>query len=105
MDNLIKVHRIIIPWSEFRIVDGGTIVGRYLVETKRSIPFSEFGIDGKYIVSLTVCGGYGYSEYVQISPNNMSFMCGQILSSAFHKESEGNMSILILSINNSNNNG
>ena len=80
------------------MVDGGTVVSRYLVETKRSIPFSEYNIDGANIVSLTVCGGYGYSEYIQIAPSKMSFMCGQILANDFLKEPEGNMSVLILSV-------
>ena len=99
LDNLFEVKFIKVPWDKFRIVDGGTVIARNFVESTNGIYFAEHGIDPTKIVSINACAGYGYSEYAVITPNKLAFMCGQILASSYCKSPEGDMSVMVLTLN------
>ena len=91
MNKLSKKTIINVPWNKFNIVDGGIILNRYLVEAYVEIPSNISNI--LFIIPYEA---YGYAEYAVINGSYKYFRCGQILTSDFHNNNEGNMKILII---------
>lgn len=95
MDNLFEIKYLNISWDNFSIIDGGSIISRNFVESKL-LNFNQYGINPSQIISLNICGSYGYSEYIVIENNRNNFRCGQILGRGFCKSPEGDMKIEVI---------
>ena len=92
LDSLsIKTEMIVIPWSNFSIVTGGSVISRYAVEALVQLP-----IHLKNIITINAVDSNGYFEYAIVTSDKKYMRCGQILNNTFHNTKDGYMTVEII---------